>query len=190
MGYDKRKLKELTKPLYDFGGKRIEPMGVITLPVSVGNPKNPRTEYITFDVIDMHYPYNAIYRSGLLNTFEVASHSAYLCLKVPATFGVILVFSSLIDARNIEQGFAPGHNNIHFIRKESEQYLCSTDPKASAESKEAIEADNETKKIALDPRVPDKAVFLDTEMSPEEELELLAFLDKTMMFLHGRPPTL
>jgi hypothetical protein len=41
MGYDKKQLKEPTKPLYDFGGKRIKPVGVITLLVSFGTPKNP-----------------------------------------------------------------------------------------------------------------------------------------------------
>jgi hypothetical protein len=56
MGYDKKQLKELTNPLYGFDGKRIEPIRVITLPISVGTPKNPRTEYITFDVVDMLYP--------------------------------------------------------------------------------------------------------------------------------------
>jgi hypothetical protein len=49
MGYDKKQFKEPTKPLYGFGGKRIEPVRVITLPVSFGTPKNPCTEYITFD---------------------------------------------------------------------------------------------------------------------------------------------
>jgi hypothetical protein len=43
MGYDKRQLKELMKPLYDFGGRRIEPVGVITLPKSFENIKNART---------------------------------------------------------------------------------------------------------------------------------------------------
>jgi hypothetical protein len=43
MGYDKKQLKELTKPLYGFNVKRIEPVGVITLPVSFGTPKNSRT---------------------------------------------------------------------------------------------------------------------------------------------------
>jgi hypothetical protein len=71
MGYDRRQLKEPIKPLYGFGRKRIEPVGVITLPVSFGNPKNPRIEYITFDVVDMHYPYKAIFKRELLNTFEV-----------------------------------------------------------------------------------------------------------------------
>jgi hypothetical protein len=40
MGYDKKQLKKPTKPLYGFGGKRIEPIGVITLPISFGT-KNP-----------------------------------------------------------------------------------------------------------------------------------------------------
>jgi hypothetical protein len=34
MGYDKKQLKEPIKPLYGFGGKRIEPVRIITLPVS------------------------------------------------------------------------------------------------------------------------------------------------------------
>jgi hypothetical protein len=75
MGYDKKQLKEPTKTLFGFGGKRIKPVGAITLPVSFGTPKNPRTEYITFDAIDMLYPYNAIFGHGLLNTFEAALHS-------------------------------------------------------------------------------------------------------------------
>jgi hypothetical protein len=33
MGYNRKQLKEPTKHLYDFGGKRIELVGVITLPV-------------------------------------------------------------------------------------------------------------------------------------------------------------
>jgi hypothetical protein len=61
MSYDKKQLKEPTKPLYGFICKRIEPVEVITLPVSFGTPKNPRKEYITFDVVDMLYPYNAIF---------------------------------------------------------------------------------------------------------------------------------
>jgi hypothetical protein len=94
MGFDRKQLKEPSKPLYGFVGKRIEPIKTITLPVSFGTPKNPHTEYITFDVVDMAYPYNVIFRRGLLNTFEAALHSAYLCLKVPATFRVITIFDN------------------------------------------------------------------------------------------------
>jgi hypothetical protein len=71
----KKHLREPTKLLYSFSGKIIEPVRVITLPMSFGTPKNPRTEYITFDVVDMLYPYNTIFERGLLNTFETALHS-------------------------------------------------------------------------------------------------------------------
>jgi hypothetical protein len=43
MGYNRKQLKEPMKPLYGFGGKRIEPIGVKTLPVSFGTPQNPCT---------------------------------------------------------------------------------------------------------------------------------------------------
>jgi hypothetical protein len=41
MGYDKKQLKKPTKPLYGFGGKRIEPIGVITLPIFFWHKKPP-----------------------------------------------------------------------------------------------------------------------------------------------------
>jgi hypothetical protein len=55
--------------------------------MSFGTLANARIEYITFDMVDMSYPYNAIFARGLLNTFEAALHSLYLCLKIPATQG-------------------------------------------------------------------------------------------------------
>jgi hypothetical protein len=78
MGFDRKQLKEASNPLYGVSGKRIEPMGSISLPVTFGNICNAHTRYITFNVVDMNYPYNAIFGRGLLNTFEVALHSVYL----------------------------------------------------------------------------------------------------------------
>jgi hypothetical protein len=108
-------LKEVSKPLYGFGGKRIEPVRFISLSVSFGSLLNARTQYITFDVVDMNYPYNAIFGRGLLNTFEAALHSTYLCLKISSTLGVILVYGNQKDARNIEQSFTPGHRNVNWL---------------------------------------------------------------------------
>jgi hypothetical protein len=41
MGFDRKQLKEPSKPLYGFGRKRIEPVGAITLPVSFSTQKPP-----------------------------------------------------------------------------------------------------------------------------------------------------
>jgi hypothetical protein len=94
MGFDRKQLRDPSKPLYGFSGKRIEPVGAITLPVSFSTPMNPHTEYITFDVVNMAYPYIAIFGRGLLNTLEAALHFANLCLKILGTFGVITIFRS------------------------------------------------------------------------------------------------
>jgi hypothetical protein len=139
------------------GGGRIEPMGTISLPVSFDSLQNARIEYITFDVVDMHYLYNTIFCRGLLNTFEATLHSAYLCLKVPALLGLISIHDSQKDARNIEHGFAPGHRNVNCLQEEAKgRYDTSrTKGKANIASKPAIEPKCETKRVPLDPRVPD-----------------------------------
>jgi hypothetical protein len=106
-------LKEASKPLYGFGRKKIEPVGSISLHVSFSTLSNARTKYITFDVVDMSYPYNTIFRRGLFKTFKAALHSLYLCPQVPTTLGDISVHGNQKDARNIEQGFAPSHRNVN-----------------------------------------------------------------------------
>jgi hypothetical protein len=101
------------------------------LPVSFGSLKSATTEFVSFDVVDMHYPYNAIFGKGLLNILEVA-------LQSPST------------------------------------------PKAEAGtgSKVAIKPECETKRVPLDPRVPDKTVIVAPGLTLEEVTELLLFLDK------------
>jgi hypothetical protein len=94
IGFKRKQLKEAPKPRYHFGGRKIEPIGSISLPVSFSSLRNTRTEYITFDVVEMNYPYNAFFRRGLLNTFEAMLHSLYLYLKVPAALEVISIHAS------------------------------------------------------------------------------------------------
>jgi hypothetical protein len=148
--------------------------------VSFDGLSNVRIKYITFDVVDMSYPYNAIFRRGLLNTFEAALHSLYLCLKVPATLGVISIHSSQKDARNIEHGFALGHRNINCLQDKKADN-CSTTAKSESKGSPAskpIKPKCECKRVALDPRVLDKTVMISQDITSTEDTELLSYLDK------------
>jgi hypothetical protein len=181
IGFNRKQLKAASKPLYGFSGKRIKPVGFISLSVPFGNLRNARTEYITFDLVDMNYAYNAIFGRGLFNTFETALHSIYLCFKIPATLGVISVHGSQKDKRNIEKGFAPGHRNINCLqdeRSESANDANATKSKESFTCKLAIEPECETKRVLLDLRVPNKIVMISQDLSPSEETKLLSFLNK------------
>jgi hypothetical protein len=63
--------------LYRFAGRVIHALGKVVLPVSFGTIQNARTEYLSFDVVEMYYPYNGILGKGFLNKFEAVIHRAY-----------------------------------------------------------------------------------------------------------------
>jgi hypothetical protein len=84
----------LDSPLIGFRGKQIQALEKISLLVSFEDQENARTEYITFDVVDLYYPYNAIFGGGFTNRFNAAIHMGYLCIKLPALHGVITVHGS------------------------------------------------------------------------------------------------
>jgi hypothetical protein len=146
MGFEIKQLKEAPKTLYDFGGRKIKQIGFVSLLVSFSSLRNARTEYITFDVVEMNYPYNAIFRRDLLITFEAALHSLYLCLKVPVALEVISIHGSQKDARNIEQDFALGHRNINCLQDERIENCIASRP---------IEPEGKTKRVPSDPRLSD-----------------------------------
>jgi hypothetical protein len=87
-------LQPSDSPLIGFRGKQIDALGKISLPISFRDLENARTEYITFDVVDLYYPYNAIFGRGFANKFNAAIHMGYLCMKIPALHGVITVHGS------------------------------------------------------------------------------------------------
>jgi hypothetical protein len=180
MGLNKKQVKEVSKPLYSFGGRKIEPIGSISLPVSFGSLANVRTECITFDVVDMSYPYNASFGRGLLNTFEASLHSLYLCLKVPAALGVISIHGNKKEARSIEQCFTPGHRNVNCLQDQkakNNSNIARNENEGSSTSR-PIEPECETKGVPLDPRVLDKVVMISQDLTADKETELLSSLDK------------
>jgi hypothetical protein len=74
MNIDRNLLQPADIPLIRFGGKMVNALGKISLPVSFGDTSNPRTNYVTFDVVEMNYPYLAIFARGLINKFEAVVH--------------------------------------------------------------------------------------------------------------------
>jgi hypothetical protein len=94
MKLSRSQLQPSESPLIGFGGKQIQALGKISLLVSFGGQENARTEYITFDVVDLYYPYNAIFGRGFTNKFNAIVHMGYLCMKLPALHGVIIIHRS------------------------------------------------------------------------------------------------
>jgi hypothetical protein len=82
MGISHNLLKPVDNPLYGFDGKGTFPVGKIELPLSFDAAPNACSEQVTFDIVNMVYPYNAIMGRGSINKFEAAIHGLYHCMKI------------------------------------------------------------------------------------------------------------
>jgi hypothetical protein len=58
------------------------------------------TKDITFDIVDMEYPYNAIIDKGTLNAFEAILHLPYLCMKISCN----KVQSQFMEVKRLQKG--------------------------------------------------------------------------------------
>jgi hypothetical protein len=68
---------------------------------------------------------------------------------------------------------------VHFLREDADQpEQPSSKQEILAEFKKAIEDEGDFTRVALNPTVPDRTMCIGAEMSPEEQAELLQFLDK------------
>jgi hypothetical protein len=163
-------------PLQGFGGKPIKPVGKVSLPVFFRDLDNARTETLTFDVVDIYHPYLAIFGRGFMNKFDAIIRQQFLCMKIPAPKGVITVFGNQQEARNIEKGHTLGQTNIYQLNSPEEKREPYIEAKRDKE-KIKIATDDENKKVYLDD-MPDRAVTTGAHLSPEEEKELVKFLNK------------
>src|SRR6185312_8204724 len=108
----------------------------------------------------MNYPYLAIFGRGLINKFEAVVHQLYLCMKMPASRGIITVCGNQQLARDIERGVAPGQRNVHVLEAEKN----STAQKLNKQ-KTTFDEGCEVKRVPFDKNLPDKVVMISATLS-------------------------
>jgi hypothetical protein len=155
MGISHSLLKPADNPLHGFGGKGTFPIGKIELSLSFGAAPNARSEQVTFDIVDMVYPYNAIMGHGSINKFEAAIHRLYLCMKILGPQGIITVYGNQQAARNIERDFIPGQHNVHCLTAECKDNN-SPRPTKHKKSRHNCRATRELRQSPLTSQLPSK----------------------------------
>jgi hypothetical protein len=177
MGISHNLLKPSDNPLYGFGGKGTFPVGKIELPLSFGVAPNPRSEQVTFDIVDMVYPYNAIMGRGYINKFEAAIHRLYLCMKIPGPQGAITVYGNQQAAHNIERDFIPGQRNVHCLTAQRE-VPESASLAAKEHDKAQLQSNDGIKTVPLDQARPKQTVTISEDLTSHDEERLLCCLSK------------
>jgi hypothetical protein len=175
MGISHSLLKPADNPLYGFGGKGIFPVGKIELPLSFDVAPNARSGQLTFDIVDMVYPYNAIMRRGSINKFEAAIHGLYLYMKILGPQGVITVYGDQQTARNIERLFVLGQRNVHCLTAEHEGFE-SQRPVKGKKVNAQLQSNDGTKTIPLDLATSKQTVIISEDLTSRDEEKLLSCL--------------
>jgi hypothetical protein len=168
-------LKPADNPLYGFGGKGTFPVGKIELPLSFGVAPSTWSEQVTFDIVDMVYPYNAIMGRGSINKFEATIHGLYLCMKIPGPQGVITVYDDQQTTSNIERDFVPQQQNIHCLTVEREGFE-SNRPVEDEKVKAQLQSNDGTKAIPLDPAMSKQTVIISEDLTSRDKEKLLSCL--------------
>jgi hypothetical protein len=130
---------------------------------------------MTFDVVDLYYPYNAIFGRGFANKFSTTIHMGYLCMKMPALHSTIIVHGSQKEARNIERAIYKSQRNINSVEAVKSN---SPEPPNMPKGKTNLKDQEETKSVPLENAVPNRKVTIGDNLLKDKEAELIETLAK------------
>src|SRR4051812_4210981 len=72
-------------------GRKVYPIGKVTLPVTFGTPANFHTERIVFELVPFDIPYHCVLGRQAFAKFMAAPHYAYNAMKLPGPCDVITI---------------------------------------------------------------------------------------------------
>ncbi|KAL0426323.1 UNVERIFIED_CONTAM: hypothetical protein Slati_2807100 [Sesamum latifolium] len=88
MGIGVDMLTKVNTPLVGFNGSVVEPMGEITLPISIGIAPHRAMRMLKFLVVDAPSSYNIVMGRPSLNSFRAVASTYHMKLKFPVYRGI------------------------------------------------------------------------------------------------------
>ncbi|KAL2251409.1 uncharacterized protein LOC105173757 [Sesamum indicum] len=102
MGLENARLEPVKTPLVGFGGSEMASVGMIKLPVSMGEEPKRKTLMVKFLVVDTPFAYNVTLGRPGLNLFRAVISTYHMKMKFPAENGIGEVASDHKKARPYE----------------------------------------------------------------------------------------
>ena len=146
--------------------------------MTFGEGNTQRTEIITFDVVDIAYPYNAIFGRNSIIKFAAVINQTFLCMKIPTAGGFITILGNQEEARRCEDNAVCAMKNVHAIEAVNND---DEDEKAKPLNSEQHDKDGvmpaeHTKKVLLYEDVSDRTITIGRALEEAEESRLIQFL--------------
>ena len=131
---------------------RVYPLGVVTLPVMVGDYPQQITKDVLFLVIDCSFAYNAILGRPTLNLWKDVTSTYHLMIKFPTEYGVGEVRGDQVAARECYIAMLEMDDHL--------QKMCIEEQRMVVEPMEGLE------EVLLDNSRPKQTTRIGTLASP------------------------
>uniref|UniRef100_A0A2N9H4C4 Uncharacterized protein n=1 Tax=Fagus sylvatica TaxID=28930 RepID=A0A2N9H4C4_FAGSY len=162
MRLDKDKLRPMDAPLVGFTGDKVCPVGIVTLPITVGTHPKTVSKTVDFLVVNCPSAYNAIIGRPTLNRLRAVTSTYHLLLKFPTEHGIGEVRGDQIAAREcyLASLGSGGQNQTMSIE----------------EQKILVKPSGELDTIELEDGRPERTTKVGADLPPEMKESLVQFL--------------
>ena len=152
-------LRPACSPLIGFGGMKVQPIGIVTLPVVVGSYPQQVTKSVNFLVVDCSSSYNAIIGRPTLNSWKAVTSTYHLSIKFPTECGIGQVQGDQLAIRECYLAMMALNEQVQMMSIEERRFV--------AEPIEVLE-DN-----SLEEGNPEKFTRIGTSMKEKTKQDLV-----------------
>ena len=152
-------LRPSCSPLIGFGGMKVQPIGIVTLPVVVGSYPQQVTKSVNFLVVDCSSSYNAIIGRPTLNSWKAVTSTYHLSIKFPTECGIGQVQGDQLAIRECYLAMMALNEQVQMMSIEERRFV--------AEPIEVLED------ISLEEGNPEKFTRIETSMKEKTKQDLV-----------------
>ncbi|XP_071901028.1 uncharacterized protein [Coffea arabica] len=171
LGLEDGQLTPVRTPLVGFTGSPINPEGMNTLMVTVGQSPKCRTIPVNFVVVKQPSPYNVFLGRPALNALQTIPSSLHLSVKFPIPRGITEVHGDSEVARVCYLAMLRGHEKVVIQTTSLEPYI-------PGEEARQLGTQDEIEEFPLREDRPDQALRIGVLLPSEEKEGLKALLRK------------
>ncbi|XP_071928174.1 uncharacterized protein [Coffea arabica] len=169
LGLEDGQLTPVWTPLVGFTGPPINPEGMITLMVTVGQVPKCRTIPVNFVVVKQPSPYNVFLGRPALNALRAIPSSLHLSVKFPTPGGITEVHGDPEVARACYLAILRGQEKVV-------AHTTSLEPYTLGEEARQLGTLDEVEEFLLREDRPDQVLRIGASLPPEEKEGLKALL--------------
>ena len=159
-------LRRVNSLLVGFGGMKVQPVGIVTLPVVVGAYPQQVTKDVNFLVVDCSSFYNAIIGRPTLNSWKAVTSTYHLSIKFSIEHGVRQVQGNQLATRECYLAMLAMDEQVQMTNIEEKRVV--------AEPIEALED------ISLDENNPKRYIRVGAYLEKNIKKDLVRFLKKNI----------